>query len=396
MTLNSSSRRSGWRTRDIARGTVIVLAVYAACRLVYAAHLLIFVAFLGTLLGLAVSSGADRLQRWHIPRAAGAGLIVVGAVAILAGFGAWTGPTVRSQYRDLKQRLPEALAKLDNWIGQQQGGLIGTLLSEEQDSTQVASSTQQNTDTLASPDGQSSDSLSNLKAIKQRIVGQMSGVGRYFFPVIHSTIAALGGIVLVFFLAIYTAASPEVYRRGILALIPKRAQARWEQVLATVATALRRWLTTQLVAMIAIGAVTTGALLLLHVRAALPLGILAGLLEFVPTIGPILSAVPSVAMAFVDSPGKAAAVGLAYVGIQFLENHLLIPLLMKEGVDIPPVLTILTQATMALVFGVMGLFIAVPLLVLAMVLVKMLYVEDVLGNSTALQSAERPPPAEAR
>jgi len=394
MTLNRSLRRPGWRTRDIARGTVVVLAAYAACRFLYAAHTLIFVAFLGTLLGLAVASGVDRLERWRVPRALGAGLIVVGAVALLAGFGAWTGPTVRTQYRELRQRLPDAFAKLDHWIARQQGGLIGSVLSEQSDSTALAPSTTQQQDTITVVAGQPPDSLSHLKEIKQRVLGQMSGASRYVLPVIHSTIAAVSGVVLVLFLAIYIGASPAVYRRGILALVPKRARSRWEQVLTAVSSALRRWLITQMIAMIAIGVVTTGVLLIFHVRAALPLGILAGLLEFVPTVGPILSAVPSIAMAFVDSPQKAAAVGLAYVGIQFLENHLLIPLLMKEGVDIPPVLTILTQAAMAIAFGVMGLFIAVPLLVLTMVMVKMLYVEDVLGNTTALPAAAQKPPDE--
>ncbi|MGI8508934.1 MAG: AI-2E family transporter, partial [Gemmatimonadaceae bacterium] len=335
------------------------------------------------------------LERWRVPRALGAGLIVVGAVALLAAFGAWTGPTIRTQSRELRQRLPDAFPKLDNWLAKQQGGLIGSVLSDQPVSAQVAPSASQNTDTTKLLQRQTPDSLSHLKAIKQRVLGQISGASSYVLPVIHSTIAAIGGVVLVLFLAIYIGASPAVYRRGILALIPKRAQARWEQVLTAAGSALRRWLTTQLIAMLAIGAVTTAALLALHVRAALPLGILAGLLEFVPTVGPILSAVRSVAMAFVDSPEKAAAVALAYVGIQFLENHLLIPLLMKEGVDIPPVLTILTQAVMAIAFGVMGLFIAVPLLVLGMVLVRMLYVEDVLGKTTPLPSTEGPSPSES-
>ena len=107
---------------------------------------------------------------------------------------------------------------------------------------------------------------------------------------------------------------------------------------------------------------------------------MAGLLEFVPTIGPVLSAVPAIAMGFLDSPEKALYVGLAYVAIQQLENHLLIPLLMKGGMDLPPVLTIVTQGLMALLFGFLGLMIAVPLLAAVMVPIKMLYVEDALGD----------------
>jgi predicted PurR-regulated permease PerM len=117
-------------------------------------------------------------------------------------------------------------------------------------------------------------------------------------------------------------------------------------------------------------------LLALHVRAAVPLGILAGLLEFVPTLGPILSSLPAIAMAFVDSPEKALAVAVAYVGIQFLENHLLIPVLMKEGVDVPPALTIVMQALMAIVFGFLGVLVAVPLLASVLVAVRMATAEE--------------------
>jgi Predicted permease len=110
----------------------------------------------------------------------------------------------------------------------------------------------------------------------------------------------------------------------------------------------------------------------LKVRAAVPLGILAGLLEFVPNLGPVLSALPAIAMGFVDSPQKALAVAIAYVGIQFIENHLLIPILMKQGLNLPPALTIVMQSLMALVFGVLGLLVAVPLLAAIVIAVQIL------------------------
>ena len=150
------------------------------------------------------------------------------------------------------------------------------------------------------------------------------------------------------------------------------------------AVVLRRWLVTQLIAMLVIGAVTTIALLILRVKAAFALGLIAGLLEFIPTIGPILSAAPAIAMGFLDSPEKALTVALVYVGVQFMENHLLIPLLMKGGVDVPPVLTILGQALMTIVFGFLGLMVAVPMLAATMVAVKMLYVERVVGDDIAV------------
>ena len=138
---------------------------------------------------------------------------------------------------------------------------------------------------------------------------------------------------------------------------------------------LRKWLVTQLIAMAVIGTVTTVALLILRVKAAFALGLLAGLFEFIPTVGPLLSAVPAVGMGFLDSPEKALLVTGVYAAIQFLENHILIPLLMKGGMDLPPALTVITQALLALVFGFLGLMVAVPLLATIMVTVQVLYVQ---------------------
>ena len=385
-------RRPGWRTRDVARATIVALAVYAVARLIVSAHTLIFVAFLGVLLGLAVAAGAERLQRFGIPRGLAAGLIVVTAVGLLVGLGAWSGPTVQRQYHELRDRLPEAFVRLDHWLAERQEGLLGPLFSADSSATvpQTATVTPHTNDTITVVATQ--DSLTHVKQVRDRLLTQVTGIRHLLFPVIHSTIAAVSGIVGVLFLAIYIGADTELYRRGILSLIPHRIRQRGEQVLDALADALRRWLITQFIAMLAIGGVTAIVLLVLHVPGALPLAILAGLLEFVPTVGPILSAIPAVAMAFVESPEKAAVVAVAYVGIQFLENHLLIPILMKEGVDLPPVLTILTQAAMALTFGIMGLFVAVPVLVVATILVKMLYVEDVIGDQVMLPFTEERPP----
>jgi predicted PurR-regulated permease PerM len=151
---------------------------------------------------------------------------------------------------------------------------------------------------------------------------------------------------------------------------------------------LRRWLVTQLIAMLVIGTVTTIAMALLRVKAAFALGVIAGLLEFIPTIGPVLSAVPAIAMGLVDSPEKALSVLLAYWGIQFLENHLLIPFLMRGGMDLPPALTLVAQALMTLVFGFLGLMVAVPLTAAALVPIKMLYVQDVVGDELAVRDED--------
>jgi predicted PurR-regulated permease PerM len=181
-------------------------------------------------------------------------------------------------------------------------------------------------------------------------------------------------------MAIYIASDPAMYHRGMISMFPRRHRRRAGEIFSAIADVLRKWLVTQLIAMATICAVTTLVLLILGVKAAFALGVIAGLLEFIPTVGPILSAVPAIAMGFVDSPEKALYVAIAYVGIQFMENHLLIPLLMKGGLDLPPALTLLAQALMALLFGFLGLMCAVPMLAATMVGVKMLYLERVIGE----------------
>jgi predicted PurR-regulated permease PerM len=145
--------------------------------------------------------------------------------------------------------------------------------------------------------------------------------------------------------------------------------------MTAMAKTLRAWLVAQRVAMVAIGLFSMLVFSLLGVRAALPLGVIAGLFEFIPNVGPTLSAVPAIAMAFVDSPQKALTVTAACWGIQFLENNLLIPYLMKEHLELPPALTLVAQVLMAIFFGLLGLFVAVPLLASVMVALKLLWIE---------------------
>lgn len=375
---------------DALRTAAMVVGLAVTLLLLWVARNLVLTVFLGVLFALAVSAGADRLQRWKIPRGIGAPLIVFAFVGLLAAFGSWIGPTVRQQTTELRTKLPEALEKLEDWVESRGGGVIATITGfgeEAAPPTPVAvgdsaarapadimiAVTVDSTKHAATGPGATKAAPTTLR---DRLVAQIGGAGRYFLHLLGSTLAVLGGIVLVMFLAIYLAIDPSIYRRGLIHLVPARARPRTEEILTAIAVTLRKWLVTQLIAMVVIGAVTTAVLMALKVRAAVPLGILAGILEFVPTIGPILSSLPAIAMGFVDSPEKALAVAIAYLGIQFIENHLLIPILMKEGVDLPPALTIVVQALMAIVFGILGLLVAVPLLAAIMIATRMLTRHD--------------------
>src|SRR5690349_3864597 len=105
-------RAVGWQSKDVLRASALIIGIYILLRLLWVAHELFFVVFLGTLFGLAVASAVDRLERFRIPRGVGAAMVVIGFLAILAGFGAWMAPTLKQQSRELRVKLPEAVDKV--------------------------------------------------------------------------------------------------------------------------------------------------------------------------------------------------------------------------------------------------------------------------------------------
>lgn len=387
----------GWHSKDVARAAGLVIAMYLALQLLWFANALVLTVFLGVLVGLAVEAGVDRLERFRVPRGVGAAIIVIGFFALLVAFGAAMTPTIREQSRELRVKIPQSIDQLESWINRRRGGMLGMVIGRDTaaaSAARAADTTPGTRQQVADSSRTAADTAGDVSAptatqrLRSSLGRQLGGATRYLFPFLSQTIAVVAGLMLIIFMSIYIAADPGLYHRGLVHMFPHRARERAGEVLSAIATVLRRWLVTQLIAMAAIGTVTTIALLILNVKAAFALGLIAGLLEFIPTIGPVLSAVPAIAMAFLDSPEKALIVTGVYIGIQFLENHLLIPLLMKGGVDVPPILTILSQALFTLLFGFLGLMVAVPLMAATIVVVKMLYVEGGTGDEVAVVNAE--------
>ncbi len=382
-------RPAGWRSGDVLRAAALVLGLYLLLRLLWLAHDLLFITFLGVLFGLAVARGVDWLERYRIPRGAGAALIVLSFVGLLVGVGAWSAPTLRTQFAEFQTALPEALERVETWIDGHRDGFFGQLVPGQESASAVPAPGESpvpgappaSGETPATrPPAQAPEPGGTFSELPKSLSGQLGAMTRYLFSFLSSTVSVAGGLLLILFVAIYVGAEPRLYYRGLLHLVPRSSRARADQVFGAVGTTLRKWLVTQLIMMVVIGVITTAGLSLLGVKAAVPLGIIAGLLEFIPMLGPFLSAVPAVAMGFLDSPEKALFVAILYAGVQFLENHILVPLLMKRGVDLPPAMTLVGLALMALVFGFLGMLVAVPVLAAVMVAVKLLYVEDVVGD----------------
>lgn len=387
--------RRGWRTADLTRAAFVVLAVWFGLQLLWSVHSLVILVFLATLFGLAVGRGVDYLERFRIRRGIASALIVLGTLGAIGGVLALTAPTLVEQGQQLQREFPAAVNKLQTWIDSRRGGLIGSLITSATGTAATADSLTTDSAVGAAAGAPATQPVapaaaprrpeagavapapaarqeSATEAIKRKLSEGVGSVSKYLFSFVSNTLAAITAFVLLVFLAMYIAAEPDVYRGWILSVVPAASRAQTRIVLAEIATVLRKWLVTQLIAMIVIGGVSFTVLMLLGVKAAFALGFIAGLLEFIPTVGPLLSAVPAVLMGFVDSPEKALAVALAYWGIQFLENNLLIPYLMRGEMDLPPAITLVAQTLMTLVFGFLGLMVAVPLTAAVLVPLRMM------------------------
>jgi predicted PurR-regulated permease PerM len=214
----------------------------------------------------------------------------------------------------------------------------------------------------------------------QHSTSSPSALARGFAGAAIATFGVLGSIVLVLIAGIYLAIQPDLYRTGVLALLPIPSRGRGGEVLGAIGRALSWWLIGRAIDMVAVVALTFVGLALLDVPLALVLALIAGLLNFVPYIGAVAGAVPAVLVAFGQDPMQALWVALLFVAIQTLEGYLLAPQIQQHTVHLPPAVTIMSQAAFGTLFGMLGLLLAPALAVAFIVVVRMVYIEDTLGD----------------
>lgn len=369
------------------RVAAIVIGLLIALRFLWIAHAIFIVVFLGTLLGLAVARAADGLERIHVKRAIGAPLVILLALGLLVGGGALMAPSLQRQVQQLGTELPKLVDAADRWL--QQTPAKALVEQPPQQQQQQPQRPQQGQQQPGQQQGQEQGQQQQQSGgLATQLGKELRGSFKFLFPIVGSIFGALGGMVLVLFIALYVAIDPGLYREGILHLVPHGRRDRAREVLQTLAVTLRQWLVARLIAMVVIGTITGVALALLDVRGAAALGVLAGLLEFVPFFGPIASAVPALGIALLDSPQKALYVLILYLIMQQLEGNVITPLLLERRLDIPPVMTVVTVAALGVVFGVVGMLIAEPLLAVVLVATKMLYVNDVVGDDVQVGKKE--------
>lgn len=336
---------------SFTRKVLIVFGIFAAgiillLLLHHAAHLLLLV-FGGAL----IAAFWMGIARWLMSKTdwsygAAVTSVILVCFALFAGLLLYLGPVVAKQFDDLLQQIPTSLSALQDRIGQYKW-------SEELFS-------------MAEKSGQ-------LMENPQKIVSQVVAF-------LGTAFGMLLDVVLVLALAIFIAADPKMYRDGIVLLFPKSKRSRISHTLSASSYTLFAWLVGRLIDMTVLGIATGVGLWLLGFDLALALGILTAILCLIPNIGPILSAIPPILLALTHQDIKVWWVIALYVLIQTAESYLLTPFIQKKAVEMPPALLLTAQVLFATLLGGLGLLLATPIVAVVLVLVKMLYIEDLLDT----------------
>ncbi len=194
------------------------------------------------------------------------------------------------------------------------------------------------------------------------------------------TLGVVLDIIVIVVVALFLTLNPSLYVNGFVSLIPLKRRARARQVLQTLNITLFRWFVGQIVDVFLVGVMTAIGLWALGMPLVLTFALLAFFLSFIPNIGPVLSAVPPMLVALLDGPSSALWVGVLYLSIQSFESYVITPNIQQHAIRMPPVLLLLVQVFFAFTLGTLALLLATPLLAAAIVLVRMLYIEDTLGD----------------
>lgn len=320
----------------IARATLTVMAIVSVVWLAWHLSHVLLLLIGAIVVAVILRALRDLIARYTpLPKNWALGIAIVLLALIVAGFVYLLGSQLFGEFQSLRQRLPGIIDNLSTRFGVD---IRGELLKAQ--------------------------------------YSWMSQVAN-FAP---DLIGAIASIVLVVVGGTFLAADPARYRNGALKLLPKSSRPQIGAALDHAGGALRLWLIGKVVMMLVVGVFTTIGLYVIGVPSALALGFMAGILEFIPFVGPILSFVPAAAVAL--SGGEVSfwwVLGL-YLLIQQLENNLLVPLVQQRTVELPPVLGLFAIVATGVLFGPLGVILGVPLTIILMVLVKQLYIRNILED----------------
>jgi predicted PurR-regulated permease PerM len=334
--------------RRVFLATCIVASVALVLYLVWYAADLLMLVFAGVLVSILLR-GFSRIlmQQTGIGRGLSLALISLTFIVLIIA-GIWTIPgSIGSQMSELRQQLPMAIENVKEHVKQYEWAR---------------------------------ETIEGLPKLSDYLAGRSGVIVSRLTGLASTTLGLFINFLIAVVIGLYLASQPDLYSGGIKHLFPFRYRERAGEILGTIDEMLWRWIGGRFVLMVINGGLTTAGLWLLGVPLAVSLGLLAGLLNFVPNFGPWIAAIPAVLIGFLQSPQQALNVALLYLVLQTIDGYVLTPIVDRRSAELPPVLTITAQVLLGLAFGFIGILLASPLAAAVMILVKMVYVEDVLGD----------------
>ena len=348
-------------------GTLIgFLAIIIALYILWKIKQVLLLAFAAVVFATAINQLVKILQqKFKLSRNTAIAISVTGVLIFIAGFIALIIPPFIEQFQDLVKLVPLGLEQLSNW-----NQWVRNLLPEEL-----------------------IEDVRGLESLTQNVRSWTNGLIGNFFNLFSSTLGIVLNSLLVIVVTIMLLVNPTSYRQVFLLLFPAFYRRRVKVILQKCEKNLGGWAVGILFNMAVIAVLSGLGLWALNVRLPLANSLLAGILTFIPNVGPVLSVVPPTAMALLDAPWKALAVIILYIVIQQVESNILTPFVMKKQVSLLPAITLLSQVAFAVFFGILGLFLALPITVVAQVWLKEILVKDILDR---WQPNERQPKNKSR
>ncbi|MDR7035541.1 putative PurR-regulated permease PerM [Methylobacterium sp. BE186] len=404
--------------RSLAFAGIAVVSFAALLALAWISAATLLLIFAGALFGVFLDGLTRGLGHvLPISRALRLTLASLALAGCTIGLVVLGGATVAQQGRDLGQTIRQQTSTVSDWLkahgldvpllqaveggqgaGQGSGGESGS--SGQGSSSQGSSSQTSSGQGSGQPSGraekrdkadddlpQKSGGLAGLASGALKSPGTLlSDAGSVLGPaasVILGLFNALGNVLVIVFLGVAFAVDPGSYRDGLLRFVPPRHRRRGAKVLDGMGETLRHWLFGQLITMAVIFLCTWAGLWLLGVGGSLILGLQAGLLAFIPTIGPLVAGIVILLASL--ATGLSAVLGAlgVYLAVQTLESYVLTPVIQKRALDIPPATIFAGQLLLGVLFGLWGIALALPLLAVMKVLLEQLYVEETLGEEAS-------------
>lgn len=341
--------------RRSAKAAALLLLLAAAVVLVWYAIPILLLLFAGVLFGVLFAGMADLIRRHgRAPDGLALAAAVLFVAAVLIAAGTLIGPRVAEQFSEFNRSLPETVRRLEDRVLAQP---------------------------WARPVFGESLSLSDVPEGMDLWSRAAGAAGRL--------LRALGAAAVVVFVGVFLAADPRLYISGLLKLLPPQHRPRARETLAILGHQLRWWLIGQFASMAIAGVLMGLGLWLIGMPMALTLGVLLGLMEFVPYVGPWVAYVPIAAVSLSEGTGMFLWASALFLAVQVLESYVILPLVLQKAVELPPALTVAAVLLMGYTAGVPGALVATPLLVVAVVLVQRWYVEGTLREPVRIPGQAR-------